>query len=94
MVQIDTAIFGDFFALTAIDIVTKESAVLLYPDLEATDGQAFLHKCMAGSFDGHVKIIQTDGSTGFKRVLGVGRIQASTNSPSKHASRGIVTALL
>jgi hypothetical protein len=32
--------------------------VLLWPVLEATDGQAFLRKCMPGRFDGDVEIIQ------------------------------------
>jgi transposase len=69
VVQMDTVVFGEVFAFTAIDIFSKESAVLLRPALEAADGQAFLHKCMLGHFDGHVEIIQTDGGTEFKGLF-------------------------
>lgn len=54
VVQMDTVVFGDVFTFTAIDIFSKESAVLLRPALEAADGQAFLHTCMHGRFEGHV----------------------------------------
>jgi transposase len=69
VVQMDTVVFGDVFAFTAIDIFSKESAVLLRPALEAADGQAFLHNCMPGCFDGHVEIIQTDGGSEFKGLF-------------------------
>jgi transposase len=41
VVQMDTVAFGQVFAFTAVDIFSKESAVLLRPSLEAVDGQAF-----------------------------------------------------
>jgi transposase len=66
VLQMDTVAFGDVFAFTAIDIFSKESAVLLRPTLEAADGQTFLHLCLPGRFDGHVEIIQTDGGPEFK----------------------------
>lgn len=66
VVQMDTVTFGDVFAFVAIDIFSKESAVLLRPALEATDGQAFLHDCMPTRFDGFVEIIQTDSGSEFK----------------------------
>lgn len=66
VVQMDTVVFGGVFAFTAIDIFSKESAVLLRPALEAADGQAFLHACMPARFDGFVQIIQTDGGHEFK----------------------------
>jgi transposase InsO family protein len=69
VVQMDTVVFGDVFAFTAIDIFSKESAVLLRPTLEAADGQAFLHNCMPERFDGHVEIIQTDGGSEFKGLF-------------------------
>jgi len=69
VVQMDTVVFGDVFAFTAIDIFSKESAVLLRPALEAADGQAFLHNCMPERFDGHVEIIQTDGGSEFKGLF-------------------------
>ena len=69
VVQMDTVVFGDVFAFTAVDIFSKESAVLLRPALEAADGQAFLHKCMPERFDGHVEIIQTDGGAELKGLF-------------------------
>jgi transposase InsO family protein len=64
--QMDTVNFGQVFAFTAIDIFSKEGAVLLRPSLEAADGQAFLHACMPSRFSGFVDTIQTDGGHEFK----------------------------
>ena len=66
VVQMDTVAFGQVFAFTAIDIFSKESAVLLRPSLEAADGQAFLNTCMPSRFSGFVDTIQTDGGHEFK----------------------------
>jgi len=66
VVQMDTVVFGQIFAFTAIDIFSKESAVLLRPALEALDGQAFLHSCMSTRFSSFVDTIQTDGGHEFK----------------------------
>ena len=66
VIQMDTVLFGDVFAFTAVDIFTKESDVLLRPTLQATDGKAFLKHCMPGRFDGFSTIIQTDGGSEFK----------------------------
>ena len=66
VIQMDTVVFGQVFAFTAIDIFSKESAVLLRPSLEAIDGQAFLQACMPTRFNGFVDIIQTDGGHEFK----------------------------
>ena len=66
VIQMDTVLFGEVFAFTAVDIFTKESEVLLRPALEATDGKAFLEYCMPRRFDGFSKIIQTDGGSEFK----------------------------
>lgn len=66
VVQMDTVALGEVFAFTAVDIFSKESAVLLRPALEATDGQAFLHACMPIRFDGFAETIQTDGGSEFK----------------------------
>jgi len=66
VVQMDTVNFGQVFAFTAIDIFSKESAVLLRPTLEAEDAQAFLHACMPARFSGFVDLIQTDGGPEFK----------------------------
>ena len=65
VVQMDTVNFGQVF-VTAIDIFSKESAVLLRPTLEAEDAQAFLHACMPGRFSGFADLIQTDGGPEFK----------------------------
>ena len=66
VVQMDTVVFGEVFAFTAIDIFSKESAVLLRPTLEAADGQTFLHFAMPTRFDNFVDVIQTDGGHEFK----------------------------
>jgi len=66
VIQMDTVLFGDVFAFTAVDIFSKESAVLLRAALEATDGKAFLEHCMPRQFDGFSEIIQTDGGSEFK----------------------------
>jgi len=66
VIQMDTVLFGEVFAFTAVDIFTKESDVLLRPALEASDGKAFLEYCMQRRFDGFSEIIQTDGGSEFK----------------------------
>ncbi len=66
VLQMDTVLFGDVFAFTAVDIYTRESDVLLQPALEANDGKAFLEHCMPRRFDGFAEVIQTDGSSEFK----------------------------
>ncbi|MFH1830001.1 MAG: integrase core domain-containing protein [Pseudomonadota bacterium] len=66
VIQMDTVLFGEVFAFTAVDIFTKESDVLLRPALEALDGKAFLEHCMPARFDGFSEIIQTDGGSEFK----------------------------
>ena len=40
--------------------------MLLRPGLEAVDGQAFLHQCMARRFDSFTQIIQMDGGSEFE----------------------------
>ncbi len=67
MLQMDTVLFGEVFAFTAIDIYTRESNVLLRSALEAMDGKAFLDHCLPRCFDGFSAIIQTDGGSEFKR---------------------------
>jgi transposase len=69
VLQMDSVAFGEVFAFTAIDIYSKESAVLLRPTLEAADGHAFLHICLPGRFDGHVELIQTDGGSEFQGLF-------------------------
>ena len=66
VIQMDTVLFGDVFAFTAVDIFTRESDVLLRSALEAADGKAFLEYCMPRRFDGFSEIIQTDGGSEFK----------------------------
>ena len=66
VIQMDTVLFGDVFAFTAVDIYSRECDVLLRPALKAMDGKAFLDHCMPGRFGGFAEIIQTDGGTEFK----------------------------
>ncbi len=66
VIQMDTVLFGDVFAFTAVDIFSKESDVLLRPALEAADGKAFLEYCMPRRFDSFSEIIQTNGGSEFK----------------------------
>jgi transposase InsO family protein len=66
VLQMDTVLFGDVFAFTAIDIFTRECDVLLRSSLEAIDGKVFLDRCMARRFDNFVETIQTDGGSEFK----------------------------
>jgi len=66
VIQMDTVLFGQVFAFTAVDIFTKESEVLLRPALQAADGKAFLEYCMPTRFDGFSETIQTDGGSEFK----------------------------
>jgi len=66
VIQMDTVLFGEVFAFTAVDIFSKESAVLLRTALEAVDGKAFLEHCMPRRFDGFSEIIQTDGGSEFR----------------------------
>ena len=62
----DTVLFGNVFAFTAVDIYSKECDVLLRPALGAIDGKAFLNHCMPRRFDSFSKLIQTDGGSEFK----------------------------
>ena len=66
VLQMDTVLFGEVFAFTAVDIYTKESDVLLRTALEARDGKAFLEHCMPRRFDSFAEVIQTDGGSEFK----------------------------
>ncbi len=62
----DTVLFGDVFAFTAVDIYSRECDVLLRPTLKALDGKVFLEHCMPRRFDGFVNLIQTDGGSEFE----------------------------
>src|SRR3989339_2146021 len=66
VVQMDTVDFGDLFAFTGIDIFTRESDVLIAPQLTADFGYQFLLQSMRRRFDNHVHLIQTDGGPEFK----------------------------
>lgn len=66
VLQVDTVDFGQVFAFVAIDIFTKEGAVLLRPSVEAEDGRIFLRHCFPRVFGRFVDLIQTDGGGEFK----------------------------
>lgn len=66
VVQMDTIDFGDIFAFTGIDIFTKETDILLAPELTSTYGEQFLDQSMDRRFGGHVNLLQTDGGHEFK----------------------------
>ena len=61
--------FGGLFAFTAVDIYTREAAILLAPALTAANGCAFLDQAMQRRFGGHVALIQTDGGSEFKEAF-------------------------
>ena len=69
VVQMDTIMFGELFAFTAIDIYTKEADIMLAPALTAAYGCAFLEQAMLRRFDGRVELIQTDGGSEFKAAF-------------------------
>ena len=66
VVQMDTIDFGGLFAFTAIDCFSREADILLSPELTSKYGYRFLAQSMDRRFDGHVKLIQTDGGPEFK----------------------------
>lgn len=66
VVQMDTIDFGELYAFTAIDIYTKEADILITTALTADLGLQFLQRSMGRRFDGHVKLLQTDGGPEFK----------------------------
>lgn len=66
VVQMDTLDFGEIFAFTGIDIFTRETDILLAPELTAKFGCRFLKQSMERKFDNFVHLIQTDGGPEFK----------------------------
>jgi transposase InsO family protein len=66
VIQMDTIDFGDLYAFTAIDIFTREADILITTELTADFGRQFLYQSMRRRFDGHVKLLQTDGGPEFK----------------------------
>ena len=66
VVQMDTVMFGNLFAFTAIDIHTREADILVAPALTAAYECTFLEQAMTRRFDGWVELIQTDGGSEFK----------------------------
>lgn len=66
VIQMDTLDFGEIFAFTGIDIFTRETDILLAPELTAKYGYRFLVQSMSRRFDTHVHLIQTDGGPEFK----------------------------
>jgi len=66
VVQMDTLDFGEIFAFTGIDIFTRETDILLAPELTAKFSYRFLKQSMERRFDNFVHLIQTDGGPEFK----------------------------
>lgn len=66
VIQMDTIDFGDLYAFTAIDIFTREADILIAAQLTADSGRQFLYQSMRRRFNGHVKLLQTDGGPEFK----------------------------
>ncbi|MFH0937075.1 MAG: hypothetical protein V1808_02185 [Candidatus Daviesbacteria bacterium] len=66
VIQMDSIDFGEVFALTAVDIYSREADIILRPSLTAKDGAIFLDICMVRRFDGFSELIQTDGGSEFK----------------------------
>ena len=66
VIQMDTIDFGELYAFTAVDIFTREVDILITTELTAELGRRFLYQSMRRRFDGHVKLLQTDGGPEFK----------------------------
>jgi hypothetical protein len=66
VIQMDSIDFGELYAFTAVDIFTREADKLIATELTADFGRQFLYQCMQRRFDGHVKLLQTDGGPEFK----------------------------
>jgi len=67
VVQMDSILFGQVFAFTAVDIFSKEADVYLAAALTAQQGSVFLQRCMTRRFTpGFVQTIQTDGGSEFE----------------------------
>jgi hypothetical protein len=66
VIQMDTIDFGDVYAFTGIDIFSKESDVLLAPELTSNYGEKFLDQAMTRRFNGFSQLIQVDGGPEFK----------------------------
>lgn len=66
VIQMDTIDFGELYAFTAVDIFTREADILIATELTADFGREFLYQSMSRRFDGHVKLLQTDGGPEFK----------------------------
>jgi transposase len=66
VIQMDTIDFGELFAFTTIDIFTREADILIATELTANFGRQFLYQSMNRRFNGHVKLLQTDGGPEFK----------------------------
>lgn len=62
----DTVDFGEVFALTGVDIFSREADVFLAPKLTAFFGYQFLRKSMKKRFNNFAELIQTDGGYEFK----------------------------
>jgi len=69
VIQMDTIDFGELYAFTAIDIYTREADILIANELTADLGLQFLNQSMRRRFDGHVKLLQTDGGPEFKAAF-------------------------
>lgn len=69
VIQMDTIDFGELYAFTAIDIYTREADILITTELTADIGRQFLYQSMERRFDGHVKLLQTDGGPEFKAAF-------------------------
>lgn len=66
VIQMDTVNFGKVFAFTSVDIFSREADVLIAPAMTAVYGSKFLDFSMTRRFNGHVKLIQTDGGSEFE----------------------------
>lgn len=66
VLQVDTVDLGDLYAYTAVDIYTREAAVIIRPSLESRDGAHALKEQMNSLF-GHVELIQRDGGPEFEK---------------------------
>lgn len=66
VIQMDSVDFGEIYAFNSVDIYSREADVVLRPSLTSNDGYSSCKQSMHRRFNGHSKLIQTDGGPEYK----------------------------